>query len=78
MVISFLGSILFLGNPLSPWQWLGMALMLGSLTLFVMAKHALDVHPVPQHALEEVSPHDHPRLGVADPDASHRPAAPFL
>lgn len=40
MVISFLGSILFLGNPSSPWQWLGMALMLGSLALFGMAKHA--------------------------------------
>ena len=40
MVISFLGSIMFLGNPSSPWQWLGMALMLGSLALFGMARHA--------------------------------------
>ena len=34
MVISFLGAILFLKNPSSPPQWLGMALMLGSLALF--------------------------------------------
>ena len=40
MVISFLGSILFPGNPSSPLQWLGMALMLGSLALFGMAKQA--------------------------------------
>lgn len=40
MVISFLGSILFLGNPSSPLQWLGMALMLGSLALFGMARQA--------------------------------------
>ncbi len=34
MVLAFLGSILFLKNPSSPWQWTGMALMLGSLVLF--------------------------------------------
>jgi drug/metabolite transporter (DMT)-like permease len=34
MVVSFLGSILFLKNPSSRLQWLGMALMLGSLALF--------------------------------------------
>lgn len=39
MVISFLGSILFLKNPSSPWQWLGMALMLCSLALFGRDRH---------------------------------------
>ena len=34
MVLAFLGSIVFLKNQSSPWQWLGMALMLGSLVLF--------------------------------------------
>ncbi len=34
MVLSFLGSILFLKNPSSPPQWIGMALMLVSLVLF--------------------------------------------
>ena len=34
MVLSFLGSILFLKNPSSPPQWIGMALMLASLVLF--------------------------------------------
>ena len=34
MVVSFLGSILILKNPSSSLQWLGMALMLGSLALF--------------------------------------------
>lgn len=40
MVISFLGSITFLKNPASPWQWLGMAMMLGSLVLFGRDKRA--------------------------------------
>jgi drug/metabolite transporter (DMT)-like permease len=34
MVLAFLGSILFLKNPSSPWQWTGMALMLVSLIIF--------------------------------------------
>ena len=34
MVLSFLGSIIFLKNPSSAAQWIGMALMLGSLALF--------------------------------------------
>lgn len=40
MVVAFLGSIVFLDNPSSPWQWLGMALMLGSLVLFGRDKRA--------------------------------------
>ncbi len=40
MVVSFLGSILILKNPSSSLQWLGMALMLGSLALFGRDKDA--------------------------------------
>ena len=38
MLVSFLGSIIFLKNPSGLFQWSGMALMLGSLALFAKNK----------------------------------------
>lgn len=39
MIVPFLGSLIFLDNKASSWQWSGMALIAASLLIFGVAKH---------------------------------------